>query len=151
VDALLARDAKCATVLDVSGMALARSKARLGETHTRVRWIEADVTSEWHVDPVDIWHDRAVFHFLTEPTDRAKYIERLRHAVKPEGTIIMATFAPDGPEKCSGLPVQRYDAATLSAQLGASFSIVEALQEQHRTPSGAMQSFCYTVFRRGGS
>ena len=151
MDRLLERDALCATVLDVSAAALARSKTRLGEAHTRVRWIEADVTSEWHVDPVDVWHDRAVFHFLTEPGDRAKYLERLRHAVKSGGTVIMATFAPDGPEECSGLQVRRYDAAALSAQLGAGFSIVEALTEQHRTPSGAMQSFCYAVFRRGDS
>jgi hypothetical protein len=109
------------------------------------------VTSDWHVDPVEVWHDRAVFHFLTEPTDRSKYVARLRHTVKPGGTVIMATFAPDGPERCSGLQVRRYDAAGLSAQLGAGFSIVEALPEQHLTPSGATQSFCYAVFRRAGS
>ena len=151
MDRLLERQAQCATVLDVSAAALARSKARLGQAQRRVRWIEADVTSDWHVDPVEVWHDRAVFHFLTEPTDRSKYVERLSHAVKPGGTVIMATFAPDGPKRCSGLQVRRYDAAALSAQLGAGFSIVEALPEQHLTPSGAMQSFCYAVFRRAGS
>lgn len=109
------------------------------------------MTSNWHIDPVDVWHDRAVFHFLTEPTDRVQYLERLRHAVKRGGTIIMATFAPDGPETCSGLQVRRYEAAALGAQLGAGFSIVDAMPEQHLTPSGAMQSFCYAVFRRGGS
>jgi trans-aconitate methyltransferase len=151
VDRLLERGAQCATVLDVSAAALARAKARLGDAHTRVTWIEADVTSDWHVDPVDVWHDRAAFHFLTEPTERSQYVERVRHAVKPGGTVIMATFAPDGPDTCSGLQVRRYDVAALSAQLGAGFSIVEALPEQHRTPRGAMQSFCYAVFRRGGS
>ncbi len=148
MDRLLERDAQCVTVLDVSAAALARSKARLGAAHTRVTWIEADVTSSWHVDPVDVWHDRAVFHFLTEPTDRSQYLEHLRHAVKPGGTAIMATFAPDGPEMCSGLQVRRYDAAALGVQLGAGFSIVEALSEQHQTPGGAIQSFCYAMFRR---
>ena len=151
MDRLLERGALCATVLDVSAAALARSKNRLGSAHTRVRWIETDVTSEWQIDPVDVWHDRAVFHFLTEPTDRAQYLKRLRHAVKPGGTVLIATFAPDGPEKCSGLQVRRYDASALSAQLGAGFSIIDAVSEQHPTPRGVMQSFCYAVFRVGGS
>lgn len=139
------------TVLDVSRSALARAKARLGDAQTRVTWIEADVTSEWHVEPVDVWHDRAVFHFLTEPTDRVKYLARLQQAVKRGGTVMMATFAPDGPEKCSGLQVRRYDAPALGAQLGPGFTLVEALHEQHRTPTGGVQSFCYAVFRRGRS
>ena len=151
MDRLLERGARCVTVLDVSAAALARSQRRLGDAHARVRWIEADVTSEWHTDPVDLWHDRAVFHFLTDPGDRAKYLERLRHAVKPGGTVIMAAFAPDGPERCSGLPVRRYDTAALGAELGAGFLLIDALHEQHRTPSGSLQSFCYAVFRRGGS
>jgi hypothetical protein len=149
VDRLLERGARCLTVLDVAAAALARSRVRLGEAHNRVRWIEADVTADWHIDRVDVWHDRAVFHFLTEPADRARYFERLRGAVKTGGTVIIATFAPDGPERCSGLDVRRYDAAALGAELGAGFSLVEALREQHRTPHGVVQAFCYAVFRRG--
>lgn len=149
MDRLLERGARCVTVLDIAAAALARSRARLGEAHNQVRWIEADVTAEWQVEPVDVWHDRAVFHFLTEAGDRATYLERLRAAVKPGGTVIIATFAPDGPERCSGLDVRRYDAGALGAELGAGFSLVEALSEQHRTPHGGMQAFCYAVFRRG--
>jgi len=148
VDALLARGARCVTVLDVAASALARARARLGAAAARVTWIEADVTSDWQAGPVDIWHDRAVFHFLTEPGDREQYVARVRQAVTPGGTVIMATFAPDGPETCSGLTVERYDAEALRARLGAGFTLVDAVHERHLTPRGSPQAFCYAAFRR---
>lgn len=148
MDRLLERDARCVTVLDVSASALARAKSRLGDAQRRVTWIQADVTSEWHVEPVDVWHDRAVFHFLTDAEERTRYMDRLRATVRAGGTAILATFAPDGPKKCSGLPVQRYDATALQAELGAGFALVGTQHEEHRTPAGAVQSFCYAAFRR---
>ncbi len=148
VDRLVERGLGCVFVLDVSGAALARAKARLGEQQKRVMWIEADVTGEWDVPIVDIWHDRAVFHFLTDPDDRQRYVAHLRRVVRPGGAVVMATFALDGPDKCSGLPVMRYSPETLGAELGSEFRIAEALNEKHQTPSGATQSFCYTRFIR---
>jgi trans-aconitate methyltransferase len=148
VDHLLARGMDCVTVLDVSGTALARARARLASVPNALEWIVADVTGVWHSRPADIWHDRAVFHFLTEEADRVAYRDRLREVLKPGGTAIIATFAVDGPERCSGLPVMRYSARSLSAELGPDLKIVETLQEHHRTPSGTMQSFCWSRFRR---
>ena len=106
VDALLARGLACLAVLDVSDEALGRVKARVGAA-APVTWIEADVTDQWSLKPMDIWHDRAVFHFLTSQTERARYITRLTQTVKPGGCAVIATFALDGPEVCSGLPVVR--------------------------------------------
>ena len=148
VDHLVARGLRCLTVLDVSGAALARARARLGEQANQVAWIEADVTGPWTVPSVDVWHDRAVFHFLTDAADRARYVGHVREAVKPGGTVIIATFAPDGPDRCSGLPVCRYDAAGIAAELGGMFTLVETIADMHRTPSGAAQSFIYTRFVR---
>jgi SAM-dependent methyltransferase len=148
VDHLLARGLSCVTVLDVSGAALARARTRIGADAARVTWIEADVTAGWPVPRVDIWHDRAVFHFLVEPDDRARYVARLRQAVKPHGSVIIATFALEGPEKCSGLPVRRYSSETLSAEIGAGFDLVDTMDERHRTPFGTEQSFCYSRFVR---
>jgi trans-aconitate methyltransferase len=102
VDALLARGLRDVTVLDVSGAALDRARARLGPAASIPTWIEADVTSDWKAAPVDIWHDRAVFHFLVDPHDRARYVERLREILEVGGTAIIATFAADGPTTCSG-------------------------------------------------
>jgi SAM-dependent methyltransferase len=148
VDHLLARGLTCLAVLDISGAALARAQRRLGPQRHLVRWIEADVTADWRVPPVDIWHDRAVFHFLTDERDRAAYLERLRENLKPSGSAVIATFALDGPTKCSGLPVARYSPDSLSAELGADFKLVDMQVEQHHTPAGAHQSFCYSRFRR---
>jgi SAM-dependent methyltransferase len=145
VDALVAQGLRCVTVLDVSAVALARARARLGEQADRVRWIEADITGPWTVPQVDIWHDRAVFHFMTEAADRVRYVAHLREVVKPGGTAIIATFAPDGPERCSGLPVCRYDEAGLGAELGQGFTPVETVADAHRTPSGAVQSSGFTA------
>jgi hypothetical protein len=138
----------CITVLDVSGAVLARAKARLGARARAVTWIEADVTAEWPVPQVDIWHDRAVFHFLVEPADRTLYVARLKHAVKLHGAAIMATFALDGPERCSGLPVRRYSAETLGAEIGRAFELADTVNERHLTPSGTEQRFCYSRFIR---
>ena len=148
MDHLVSRGLRCVTVLDVSAAALARARARLGEQADRVRWIEADVTGPWTVSQVNVWHDRALFHFLTEAEDRVRYVAHVRDAVGHGGTVIIGTFAPDGPERCSGLPVCRYDAAGIGAELGEGFTLVETVAEAHRTPAGAVQSFSYSRFVR---
>jgi hypothetical protein len=134
------------TVLDVSGAALARARARLGERGDIVSWLEADVTGDWTPPAVDIWHDRAVFHFLTDPAARAIYRSKLESALKPGGAAIVATFALEGPSRCSGLPVQRYSPETLSAELGPRFHLVDATAEAHHTPGGTTQAFWFTRF-----
>ena len=108
------------------------------------------MTGDWTVTPRDIWHDRAVFHFLTEAEDRAAYVAHLKASLKLAGSAVLAAFGPDGPEKCSGLPVRRYTAADLGHELGPEFALVDATREMHRTPSGAVQSFVYALFRRIG-
>jgi trans-aconitate methyltransferase len=148
VDALLLRGFSAVTVLDVSHVALERSKRRLEPFPADVSWIEADVTGDWGVQPVSLWHDRAVFHFLTECDDRLRYISKMRSTVLPLGNVLMATFAPDGPARCSGLPVMRYSAADLATDLGSDFTLIEAMIEDHRTPGGAAQSFSYVWLRR---
>jgi trans-aconitate methyltransferase len=139
----------CVAVLDVSEAALTRARQRLGASASTVEWLATDVTAEWSVTPRDVWHDRAVFHFLTEPADRARYVERVRRTVKQGGTVLIATFAPDGPERCSGLPVARYSPGALARELGPDFVLRESISEGHRTPSGAVQSFNYCVFSFG--
>ena len=134
------------TVVDISGAALRRAAARL--PGAPVTWIEADVTGPWTAPPVDLWHDRAVFHFLTEAQDRSRYLDHVLNILKPGGQAVFATFALDGPSRCSGLPVMRYSAATLSAELGPTFRLVETLDDEHRTPSGGVQRFCYSRFIR---
>jgi SAM-dependent methyltransferase len=150
VDFVLSKGVGCVCVLDISRAALDRVRTRLAPETDRVHWIEADVTGDWPVPTVDIWHDRAVFHFLTGPADRERYIARLRQAVKPGGAVIIATFAPDGPEKCSGLPVVRYSPDALEATLGAGFRLQEAVRESHATPFGTTQEFWYSRFLRQG-
>ena len=147
VDALLARGLRCLTVLDISAAAVDRAKARLGASAGIPTWMVADVTGDWSLPaPVDVWHDRAVLHFLTDAADRARYVEHLRAALKPGGTALIATFAPDGPERCSGLPVVRYSPAALAELLGPSFTLVESLGHVHVTPAGVRQSFQYARF-----
>lgn len=148
MDHLVSRGLTCVTVLDVSAAALSRARARLGARADRVRWIEADVTGPWTAPQVDIWHDRAVFHFLTEADDRARYVAHLRDAVKRGGTVVMGTFALDGPERCSGLPVCRYEAAGIGSELGDGFTLVEEVADAHRTPAGAVQRFTFCRFVR---
>ena len=148
VDALLTRGLRCVAVLDVSGIAIANARARLGEAAASVRWIEASVTGDWSLPAVDIWHDRAVFHFLTTESERTAYKRHLRETVRAGGYAIIATFALHGPERCSGLSVTRYSSATLAAELGDGFELVESRAHQHTTPWGAAQSFQYSRFRR---
>jgi hypothetical protein len=132
----------------VARAALERAQARLGEKASIVKWIEADVTADWSWTPVDIWHDRAVFLFLTTAVDRARYRERVRATLKPGGSAIIATFAPEGPEKCSGLPVARYSPESLASELGDRFVLVDARRHLHTTPWGATQAFQYSRLTR---
>ena len=149
VDALLAHGFTAITVLDLSEAALESAKARVGERGASVRWVAADATAWQPPQAFDIWHDRAAFHFLVEARDRAAYLDRLHAGVKPGGHAIIATFAPDGPEKCSGLPVQRYSPESLSKTIGSAFDLVEHQVHRHVTPWGAEQSFQFSVLRRG--
>lgn len=136
------------SVLDLSAKALAAAKARLGARADRVQWIVADVTTWAPAETYDLWHDRAAFHFLTAPEDRAAYAEHVAKAVRPGGHVIIATFAPDGPERCSGLPVARHDAASLAAVLGEGFECVETRRHEHLTPAGMTQRFQFSRFAR---
>lgn len=134
------------SVLDISGSALEAARRRLGPRAGAVRWIEGDITSvELEPASVDVWHDRAVFHFLTEPQDRAAYVRQVRRAVRPGGHVIIAAFSPEGPPQCSGLPVVRYAPQALHAQFGSGFELVAHQAEDHRTPSGAVQHFVYCL------
>lgn len=148
VDALLADGYADVAVADIAAPALAAARARLGAAAGRVRWIVADATDWTPPSPVALWHDRAVFHFLTDARDRARYMDALRGAVVPGGTVIIAAFAEDGPARCSGLPVRRTSAAMLAAELGDDFICEETAPEAHRTPGGAVQSFLYARFTR---
>ena len=134
-------------LIDVSSAALQRARERLGATASIPVWIEADVTGTWSLAPVDIWHDRAVFHFLTEAADRARYRAHLEHVLAPGGIAIIATFALDGPETCSGLSVARYSPQTLQEALGPGFALIDSVPWTHTTPWGAAQSFQYSRFR----
>lgn len=147
VDHLIERGFEDVTVLDLSGAALDAAKARLGRHAADINWIVADVTTWDPPKAYDIWHDRAAFHFLTEPGDRAAYIERLKRGLKIGGHAIIATFAPEGPEKCSGLPVVRYDAASLGQTLGQMFKLIHTMRHEHATPWGSHQAFQFAVFR----
>ncbi|HXE81085.1 MAG TPA: class I SAM-dependent methyltransferase [Vicinamibacterales bacterium] len=148
VDYLVVRGLTCLAVLDVSRAALDRARARLGAAAETVAWIEADVTGDWSLNPVDVWHDRAVFHFLTDPADRARYLSKLREVLKVNGAAVIATFAPDGPERCSGLPVVRYSPESLAAEIGPGFRLVESRRHLHVTPAGVAQAFQYSRFVR---
>ncbi len=148
VDALLARGWHDPTVLDIAAPALAAAQARLGDAAEAATWVVADMTAWQPARQYDIWHDRAVFHFLTEPGQRAAYIRALEQGLAAGGLAIFATFAPDGPEKCSGLVVERYDADKLAATLGPGFALQASWRDEHLTPWGASQAFTWCVFRR---
>lgn len=148
VDALLARGFADVTVLDVSPAALALSRARLGAAAARVTWITADLTGWTPPRRYALWHDRAVFHFLTEDAQQASYLTALRMGVAPGGAAIIAGFAPDGPERCSGLPVRRWAPEGLAARVGAPFALEHAETETHLTPTGREQRFAWAVLRR---
>ncbi len=135
-------------VLDIADGGLAIARARLGERADSVTWIVADVTTAADIGRFDVWHDRAVFHFLTEPADRAAYVALATWTIEAGGTALVATFAPDGPERCSGLPVCRYDAAALSRELGPAFRLEASEPYLHVTPSGVPQSFVYARFTK---
>ena len=136
------------TVLDLSAAALAAAQTRLGARARQVQWQVADITqAKLPKHGFDIWHDRAVFHFLTRPEERAAYVAAVFHAVKPGGHVIVATFAENGPMQCSGLPVMRYRADQLHAEFGQAFSLIKHDEEAHRTPSGATQQFLYCYCR----
>lgn len=148
IDHLIRRGMDCLAVVDVSAAALDRARTRLGAAANAPTWITSDVTGEWTLKPMDVWHDRAVFHFLTDAEDRTRYLAHLKDTVKPGGTVIIATFALDGPERCSGLPVMRYSPESLAAALGDEFMLVQALHHIHQTPWGSRQRFQYSRFTR---
>jgi 2-polyprenyl-3-methyl-5-hydroxy-6-metoxy-1,4-benzoquinol methylase len=148
VDALLAHGFENLTVLDLSEAALDKARSRLGSGARNVRWIAADVTS-WKPDAkYDVWHDRAAFHFLTKCEEQQAYVGRLKEALRPGGHAIFGTFALDGPEKCSGLPVARQSPETMVALLGPDFHLVDARRHEHPTPWQLVQKFQFSTFRR---
>jgi SAM-dependent methyltransferase len=152
VDDLLNDGYKDISVLDLSGKALDVAKKRLGDQVGAVSWIEGDITKvPLLLQRYDIWHDRAVFHFLTEPEDREAYVRQVLHALRPGGLIIVASFATDGPEKCSGLPVVRYEPDGLHGEFGTVFHLLGHQREIHHTPAGKEQSFVYCYCRREDS
>lgn len=144
VDDLLSEGFQHVSVLDLSKSALDVARKRLGPLGDQVDWIAGDIrTVDLPEQAFDIWHDRAVFHFLTEIADRQAYVRQVMKAVKPGGHVIVATFAPDGPEQCSGLPVARYAPEQLHGEFGPSFELLEHASEEHKTPWGTMQHFVY--------
>jgi hypothetical protein len=148
VDTLMDRGWSDLTVLDIAAPALDVVKARLGQAAQRARWLVADMTA-WQPDRVyAIWHDRAVFHFLTDAKARNAYVSALTAGTTQGSLIIIATFALDGPERCSGLPVRRHDAAMLGAELGPAFVLEREWREDHQTPGGGHQAFQWCVMRR---
>ena len=149
VDSLLTKGFRALSVLDLSRAALEAAKSRLGAKAEKVIWIVADATLWEPTEVYDIWHDRAAFHFLTEERDRAAYIVRMKRALRVGGHAIVATFAPDGPERCSGLPIRRYDAETLGRTLGQEFILIETRRHTHTTPWGSTQSFQFSAYRFG--
>lgn len=149
VDQLLARGYCQLNVLDISAAALEHARRRVGDAP--VNWIVSDITDFQPPEQTyRVWHDRAVFHFLTDPAHRAAYISALRRGLAPNGQLIMGTFAMEGPDRCSGLPVQRYDASTLGRELGPEFELLEQLDMGHITPWGAEQRFVFCRFRYRG-
>jgi SAM-dependent methyltransferase len=148
VDHLLDLGYRRLTVLDISVSAIERARTRLGSLGEIVRWIATDVLAVEPLGTYDVWHDRALFHFLLEPKERQQYVAAVTTAVVSEGVAVIATFAPDGPQRCSGLDVCRYDEQTLAAEFADSFVLSDARREEHRTPWGSEQRFVYAVFRR---
>lgn len=136
------------TILDISQIALDVTRRRLGEAGARIHWLCTDVTQvQLPAHSFDVWHDRAVFHFLTRPEERLAYVRKVAWAVKAGGHVIVSTFGPEGPEKCSGLDAMRYDAASLHQEFGSRFRLVESSKELHQTPFGTTQQFLYCYCR----
>ena len=148
VDRLLDQGYSAVTVVDISEAALDVARVRLADRGGRVTWRVADVRYLRLPDRVDVWHDRAVFHFLTETFDRQAYLDSVKAALRVGGHVVMATFGPGGPERCSGLPVERYDAGKLSEFFGSDFELLRSFQRQHVTPAGVTQEFTCAVLRR---
>jgi SAM-dependent methyltransferase len=146
VDSLLRQGYRDLTVLDLSCAALATARERLACDADRVKWVVADVTTWQPLEQYDIWHDRAAFHFLNAPEDRSAYGGHLRQALKPGGHAIIGTFALDGPEKCSGLPVTRHSAETIGELLGPDFKLLDERRHQHATPWQSVQNFQFSTF-----
>ena len=138
------------TLVDVSASAIERAKTRIGDLSRRVRWIVADITKIEDLGEFDLWHDRAVFHFLTSEADRRRYAALAERSVRSGGHIVIGTFALDGPDKCSGLPVERYDGPKLIAALGPAFTLVRSFHDTHVTPWGKPQPFFFAAMRRVG-
>lgn len=148
VDDLLALGYVNVTVLDISRTAVDVNKRRLGKASERVHWLVADITKvELEPSAYDLWHDRAVFHFLTSSSDRAAYVRQVARSVKHGGSVIVSTFGPEGPVKCSGLDVVRYDAETLHGEFGVHFRLLGSSSELHQTPFGTIQQFLYCYCR----
>lgn len=143
IDWLIAEGYQRPAMLDISAKAMAIAKARLGERANAVEWFEADITQFSAPHSFSLWHDRAVFHFLVDQGDRKKYVEVLKRTLRPGGYLIIAAFAIGGPIKCSGLDVVQYDAQKLLHELGEGFEFKEEVGEDHITPSGKVQQFCY--------
>jgi ubiquinone/menaquinone biosynthesis C-methylase UbiE len=151
VDDLLARGYENVTVLDLSESAMSRARARLGTRAKSATWLVGDVTTmDLPEHRFEFWHDRALFHFLTDPDRRARYIAAVRRAVKPEGHVLVATFGPSGPDHCSGLSVVRYSAEGIHEQFGTEFRKVGTDEESHQTPWGSEQEFVYCYCRMRG-
>ena len=149
VDDLLARGFSDVTVLDLAESALAQSRARLGDRAGAVHWLVGDIIGiDLPAGRYALWHDRAVFHFLTDDAAQRRYVQTAAHAVRPGGDLVVATFALDGPERCSGLPVSRYDAASLAARFAPCFEKLGDSRDVHRTPFGTDQIFTYVHLRR---
>jgi len=145
---LLDQGYKRLTVLDISGKSIEKTKMQLAENSSRITWIEADVTKYDFKEKYDVWHDRAVFHFLTDVEDRKGYINSLNQALTLNGHLIIGTFGLDAPPKCSGLPVVRYDPETLHHELGNNFDLAETFFEDHMTPTGVRQKFVFCRFKK---
>lgn len=149
VDDLLARGVEKVTVLDVAAEALAVSRARVGDRAASVRWIAADVLEvPLPAGGFDLWHDRAVLHFLSSPADTELYTQQASRAIAPGGHAVISGFAPDGPERCSGLPVVRRSPEDIARLMGAGWSLLEQRTELHLTPGGNPQAFAYALLRR---
>jgi len=148
VDGLLAAGYHGITVLDISSAALDHARRRLGPAALEVNWLVADIlTAVLPQHGIDVWHDRAVFHFLTSAADRERYVSQVKGAMRAGGVVLVATFAADGPTRCSGLPVARYSTGELHKQFGPDFRLIESRREEHVTPQGVVQSFVYCLCR----
>jgi len=146
IDHLFEHGFRHLAVLDISGTALSHAKQRLGSTAEQIEWFETDVTTFVPPHPFDIWHDRAVLHFLTDATDRKHYVETLKQTLKLGGRLILAAFAIGGPTRCSGLEIVQYDADKLAREFGEDFTLVEQVSEIHVTPTNHEQLFAYFRF-----